>query len=142
MQGVLFSFLAGILISLQSIFNTRLSEKLGLWQTSTIVHGLGFIVSLLLFMVIRDGSIYKLNDVNKLYLLGGVFGAIIVYSVMKGITVIGPTYAVSILLISQLIMALIIDTFGLFGTEKLAFTANKSIGLGIMIIGILVFKLK
>lgn len=142
MQGILFSLLAGILISLQSIFNTRLSEKLGFWQTNTIVHGLGFIVSLLLFIFIRDGNLYKLNEVNKIYLLGGVFGAIIVFSVMKGITLIGPAYAVSLLLISQLIIALIIDSFGLFGADKIAFTFNKVLGIGIMVIGILVFKLK
>jgi transporter family-2 protein len=142
MQGVIFSLIAGVLISLQSVFNTRLSEKLGLWQTNTIVHGLGFLVSMLLFLIIRDGNVSKWNEIDKVYLLGGVFGAFVVYTVMQGITKLGPAYAVTLLLVSQLIVALIIDTYGLFGTEKVAFTANKGIGIAIMIIGILVFKLK
>jgi uncharacterized membrane protein YdcZ (DUF606 family) len=36
MLGVLFSLIAGILISLQTIFNTRVSGKIGLWETNTI----------------------------------------------------------------------------------------------------------
>lgn len=79
---------------------------------------------------------------NKLYLLGGVFGALIVFSVMKGITLIGPAYSVSILLISQLLVALLIDSLGLFGVEKVPLGANKLLGIGIMIAGVLVFKLK
>ncbi|EIJ82091.1 hypothetical protein PB1_04105 [Bacillus methanolicus PB1] len=142
MLGVLFSLIAGILISLQSIFNTRVSEKIGLWETNTIVHGLGFIVSLILLFILRDGSINKMNEVNKVYLLGGVFGAVIVYSVMKGVTLLGPAYSVSILLISQLIISLIIDIFGLFGTDKIIFSAYKAIGIAMMIIGIILFKLK
>ncbi|CRK82799.1 membrane protein [Neobacillus massiliamazoniensis] len=97
---------------------------------------------MLLFLIIRDGNVSKWNEIDKVYLLGGVFGAFVVYTVMQGITKLGPAYAVTLLLVSQLIVALIIDTYGLFGTEKVAFTANKGIGIAIMIIGILVFKLK
>ena len=142
MNGIIFSLIAGILISLQSIFNARLSDKLGLWQTNTIVHGIGFLVSFIFFMIIKDGSLSKWNEVNKFYLLGGVFGAVIVYSVMQGITKLGPAYAIILMLVSQLIIALIIDTLGLFGTEKIALSANKAIGIVVMVVGIVVFKLK
>ncbi|PLR81323.1 MULTISPECIES: DMT family transporter [Bacillus] len=142
MLGLFYSVLAGIFISLQSVFNTRVSEKLGLWQTNTIVHGLGFLVSLAVFLIIKDGTIQRINDVNKVYLLGGAFGAVVVFSVMKGITLLGPAYSVSLLLVSQLIIALLIDSFGLFGIDKVPFTANKLVGIAIMILGIFVFKLK
>lgn len=32
--GILFSAVAGILVSLQSVFNTRVSDKIGLWETN------------------------------------------------------------------------------------------------------------
>ncbi|SFK83251.1 Putative inner membrane exporter, YdcZ [Brevibacillus centrosporus] len=75
-------------------------------------------------------------------MLGGVFGALIVFAVMKGITSIGPAYSVSILLISQLLVALIIDSLGLFGVEKVPMNLNKVMGIGIMIAGLIIFKLK
>lgn len=142
MQGILFSLLAGVLICLQSVFNAQASEKLGLWQTNAIVHGVGFLVSFAIFLFVRDGDWHKIGEVNKLYLLGGVFGAVIVFSVMKGVTAIGPAFSVSLLLISQLAVALLIDSFGLFGVEKVPLTASKVWGIAIMIVGVLVFKLK
>lgn len=142
MQGLIYSIIAGIFISIQGVFNAKVSEKIGLWQTNTLVHGLGFLVSLLILFSVKDGSFNKITEVNKIYLLGGVLGVIIVYSVMKGITSIGPAYSVSILLISQLIIALIIDTFGLFGVEKVPFSSTKLIGIMMMISGVLVFKIK
>lgn len=142
MMGIIYSLLGGIFVSIQSVFNTRLSEKAGFWMTNTFVHGTGFALSLLIMLMLKDGSFSKLLTVNKLYWLGGSLGVIIVFSVMKGITALGPAYSVALLLIAQLIVALLIDSFGLFGIEKVPFTMNKLFGIAIMIAGVIVFKLK
>ncbi|TQR39543.1 hypothetical protein C7Y47_00450 [Lysinibacillus sphaericus] len=42
--------------------------------------------------------------------------------------------------ITQLVIALCIDTFGLFGLEKVPFQMNKIVGIGLLIIGVLIFK--
>lgn len=141
-MGIIYSLLAGILISLQGVFNTRVSDKIGLWETTTIVHGIGFSFAFILMLIWGDRNFKRLGEVNKLYLLGGIFGVIIVYSVMKGISLLGPTFSVAILLITQLIFATIIDTFGLFGNPKIKFDFTKPLGILVMIIGIIIFKLK
>ncbi|WP_312115512.1 DMT family transporter [Brevibacillus reuszeri] len=46
------------------------------------------------------------------------------------------------LLVAQLLVALIIDSLGLFGVEKVPLTTSKVMGILIMIAGVLVFKLK
>lgn len=66
MQGIIYSLLAGIFISLQGVFNANASEKIDLWQTNSIVHGSGFIVSFIIFMIVRDGSLNQINEVNKM----------------------------------------------------------------------------
>lgn len=142
MMGIIYSLLAGILISVQSVFNTRLSEKAGFWFTNTWVHGTGFALSLIIMLILKDGSMSKLYTVNKLYWLGGACGVIIVFSVMQGINALGPAYSVALLLITQLLVALLIDSLGLFGVDKVPLSANKLIGIGIMIAGVAVFKLK
>jgi transporter family-2 protein len=142
MLGALFSLLAGVLISLQSIFNTRAGDKIGLWETATFVHATGFIFALAIMLMFGNGSLKKLGEVDKLYLLGGIFGVIIIFSVIKGISLLGVTFSVSILLITQLIAATIIDTFGLFGSPQIKFDFTKPLGVFIMIIGIIIFKLK
>ena len=142
MNGIIFSILAGIFISLQGVFNTRLSDAVGLWETTTIVHGVGLLFSLLVLFFCGTGNFGKLKDVNKFYLIGGVLGVIIVFSVIKGISLLGPTFAVAILLITQLIISMIIDSFGLFGCTPIKLDFTKLIGVLVMIIGVIIFKLK
>jgi transporter family-2 protein len=142
MVGAIYAIIAGIMVSMQSIFNVRLSEKAGFWLTNVIVHGSGFVVSLILFLLIKDGSLSKMQGVNKLYLLGGCMGVIIVFSAMKSVTALNPAYAIAIMLIVQLIGALAVESFGWFGVDKVALSANRLIGIGVMIAGVVVFKYK
>ena len=51
----------------------------------------------------------KIKEVNKLYLSGGLLGVIIIFTVMKGIKSLGPTYAISTILVAQLLSAALID---------------------------------
>jgi len=59
-----------------------------------------------------------------------------------GIKALGPTCAISIILVAQLTAAALIDAFGLFDSTKVAFGTTKIIGVIIMIAGILIFKWK
>ena len=73
-------------MSLQGVFNTRVSEKIGLWETNVFVQGTGLILTLIILLIAGNGNFKAIKEVNKLYLLGGVLGAIIIFSVMQGIT--------------------------------------------------------
>jgi len=140
MQGILFAIVAGIFISLQTVFNTRVSEKAGPWATTTFVLGLGFLTSLPFFIVIDDIPLWSIGNVNKLYLFGGVLGVVLVFSIMRGISLLGPAFSISIVLISQITTAVWIDTFGWFGFERLPLTPSKGIGLSLMVVGVVIFK--
>ena len=142
MKGILFSIAAGVFISLQGVFNTRFGEKIGFWETNTFIHASGLAFTLIMMLVAGTGSFAKLGEVNKLYMLGGVLGVLIIFSVMNAITALGATYCIAILLVTQLIAATIIDTFGLFGSPIIKFDITKLLGIAIMIAGIIVFKLK
>jgi transporter family-2 protein len=45
-----------------------------------------------------------------------------------------------LIVISQLITAYLIEVFGIFGMERTGFSFRKVIGMGIAILGILIFK--
>lgn len=142
MIGIIYSICAGIFISLQGVFNTRVSDKVGLWETTTIVHFIGFSCALIITIIWGNGNLKKLGQVNKFYLLGGIFGVVIVYSVIKSISLLGATFSAAILIITQLMLSTIIDTFGLFQTPKISFHFTKPLGIIIMILGVIIFKLK
>lgn len=142
MKGIIFSIAAGLFISLQGVFSTRMGEKIGFWETNTFIHASGLAFTLIMLLAVGSGSFSKLREVNKLYMLGGVLGVLILFSVMNAIAALGATYTVAILLVTQLIAATIIDSFGLFGSPIIRFDITKFLGIAIMIAGIIVFKLK
>lgn len=142
MSGLILSLIAGLAMSIQGVFNTRLSDRIGTWETSVIVQGSGFILTLIILLFAGNGDFKNLFKVNKLYLSGGIFSVLIIFSVMEGIRKLGTTYAIGAILIAQLSSAGIIDYFGLFNTPKIAFGFNKILGIIIMTAGIIIFKYK
>ena len=109
-------------------------------ETTLLVQIIALIVSLIVFFFFGDGSYTNLKEANKLYLLGGVLSVIITFTVMKSVSSMGPTLGIGIILISQLLVAALIDAFGLFDSEKIKFSLNHVLGIAIMIVGIIIFK--
>jgi len=142
MLGIMFSILAGICMSLQGVINTRASEKIGLTETNFIVQLSGLALTILIFTFFSKGNIKKLEAINRIYLLGGILGVIIIYAVMIGIENLGTTIAISSILIAQLTSAALIDAFSLFESKHVPFSLTKIIGVVIMIAGIVIFKWK
>ncbi len=142
MIGILFSAIAGAAMSVQGVFNARLSEKIGLFESNAFVQGTAFALSLIAMWIAGKGSLGELGGVNKLYWLGGALGIVITLTVMLGMKSLGPAVAVSVILIAQLFIAALIDALGLFGTEQTPFTWTKWLGMALMVSGVVVFKLK
>lgn len=142
MLGFIFSLLAGAFMSFQGVFNTKLSEHIGLLETNTIVQGTGFVLTLIIMLIFGRGDIMEFRNANKLYLTGGLLGFLIIFLVMKGMSSLGPTYAVAVILVAQLVTAALIEALGLFGFDRNAFSLREVIGVLLMICGIIVFKFK
>lgn len=142
MLGFIFCIVAGAAMSIQGVMNTRLSDKIGIYESNVIVQGVAFVLSLIALWILGKGSFSQIRSVNKWYLLGGVLGIIITITVMLGIGKLSPTVAISTILVSQLVVAALIDAFGLMGSEKVPFLWNKYAGTAIMIGGMLLFKYK
>ena len=142
MWGFIFSAIAGAAMSVQGVMNTRLSDKIGIYEANAFVQGTAFVLSVLAVWILGKGDFKAIGAVNKWYLLGGVLGLVITITVMLGIGKLSPTVAISTILITQLLVAAIIDAFGLMGSEQVVFGWNKFAGLAVMIGGVLLFKFK
>ncbi|GMQ63597.1 DMT family transporter [Vallitalea maricola] len=140
-MGVIFAIIAGALMGVQGVFNTRVTESSSIWVTNSFVQITGFIVCIgAWFFTGRDSFANLLKIDSKWYLTGGILGAFIIFTVVKGMSSLGPAYAVMLILIAQLIIAYLIELFGLFGTEQVPFVWKKVIAVVIMIGGIILFK--
>ena len=142
MLGVLFSILAGAAMSFQGVMNTRLGERIGTMEANAFVQCGAAVLSLAALAVWHPGDFSALGETPKLYWLGGALGLVITITVMLGIRDLSPTVSISVILIAQLLTAAIIDALGWLGSEKLALTWPKFVGLGLMLGGVVVFKLK
>lgn len=142
MLGVIFSIIAGAAMSFQGVMNTRLGDKIGLYEANAFVQFIAFLLSVVVMLIMGNGNLKELFSVEKWYLLGGVLAIVITISVMLGIGNLSPVIAISIILISQLTVAAVIDAFGLLGSEKVVFHWTKFLGLGLMIGGVILFKIK
>jgi bacterial/archaeal transporter family-2 protein len=140
MKGIIFALLGGAFITLQGIANTRISEDIGTWQAATITQFTGFIMALIIFMFVRDGKGQGFKQVKPLYLIGGAFAAIVIFSNVTSIQRIGVTLSISAILIAQLTLTFIIDSNGWFGLEKQKMKLPQFIGIGMMIVGVVILR--
>ena len=139
--GFLFALLAGSLVGLQNIFNSKVSVHTGSWTTTTLVLGLGFAASFLIGLMVERKQMFALQNMEPWYWVSGLLGVGVVTCIVQGIKHLGATFAISIALVSQLAFALLWDTFGWLGLEKVPFTSQQLTGVLVMVAGVLVFKL-
>ena len=141
LTGILLALLAGLLMSVQGVFNTRIMEQSNMWATNSWVHITAFALSIGVWFFTGRENLLSVFDVsNKLYLLGGIIGAFITFTVIKSISGLGPAHATMLILLAQLVVSYLIEVFGLFGTEKVDFEWIKLVGVVLMIAGIVVFN--
>ena len=67
-------------------------------------------------------------------------GAFITLTVIRSMDALGPAKAVMLIVISQLVIAYLIELFGLFGVDRQPFSWRKAIGALIAIGGFVLFK--
>jgi bacterial/archaeal transporter family-2 protein len=138
--GLLFAIIAGALVALQNIFNSKVNERAGSWATTTLVLGMGFLASLTFGLLFEGGKLFHLQNMQIWYWFSGLIGVGVVVCLVQGIKRLGPTYAIAIALTSQLVVALLGDTLGWLGLNKVPFTVNQLIGVLVIVGGIVVFK--
>ena len=143
MIGFLIALLSGALMSVQGVFNTKVTETTGMWVSNGWVQLTAFAVCVAAWFINGRDSISTLAKVEPKYvLLGGVIGAGITWTVIKSIEMLGPAKSALLIVVAQLAVSYIIELFGLFGMDKEPFAWRKLIGMGIAAAGIAIFQWK
>lgn len=141
MWGILVALLSGALMSIQGVFNTEVTKQSSLWVSTGWVQLSAFLVCVLAWLFTGRESIGALWQVeNKYTLLGGAIGAFITITVIQSMSALGPARSAMLIVISQLIVAYVIELFGMFGVDKQPFEWRKILGMAVAIVGIVIFK--
>ena len=142
MFAIITAIVSGALMSIQGVFNEGVTKQTSVWLSASFVQLTAFLFCICAwFLTGHESSVGALFRVdNKYMLLGGIIGALITYTVIKSMSGLGPAQAVMIIVTSQLLVAYLIELFGLFGVDKVDFQWRKLIGVVVAICGILLFK--
>lgn len=135
------ALLSGALMSIQGVFNTGVTKQTSLWVAAGFVQLTALLVCIAAWLLTGRESISAIGNVSPKYLLlGGVIGAFITMTVVKSMGDLGPASATLLIVVAQLAVSYLIELFGLFGAEKTDFSWRKLLGMGIAVIGIIIFR--
>lgn len=141
MWGFAAALISGALMSIQGVFNTEVTKQTSLWVSTGWVQLSAFLVCVAAWFFTGRENISALWQVdNKYTLLGGVIGAFITVTVIQSMGALGPARAAMLIVVSQLLIAYVIELMGLFGVEKAVFQWRKAVGMAVAIMGIVIFK--
>ena len=140
-MGMIIAVISGALMSIQGVFNTKVTDTTGVWTANAFVQFTALLVCLGAWAAVERNSFMSLEKVEPKYmLLGGVMGAAITWTVIQSMKSLGPAKAVLFIVVAQILVAYLIELFGIFGTDKQQFEMKKMIGMALAIVGIVIFK--
>ena len=140
-MGIIIALISGALMSIQGVFNTKVTEQSSMWVAAGWVQFSAFLTCLGIWLFTGRQPVGDLLQVTPEYvLLGGVIGALITYTVVKSMSGLGPAQAALLIVVSQIVVAYCIELFGLFGVEKADFQWRKLIGALVAVAGIVIFR--
>lgn len=138
--GVGIGVLAGLLLPIQTCLNSRLRESVGSPFLSSLISFIGGTVFLFIVTLCVNGSVlFPLSTFaqNPAWLwLGGLFGVIGLTTNIFIFPKIGGVQTAILPITGQIIMGLIIDTFGLFYSAQQTLNITRLLGILLVIAGV------
>jgi len=133
---VILAILAGIFTTIEASINAQLGKYIT--PVVATLHSLlvGVLLMLLLSMYNSKLSMYtRIVSVKPIWLIGGIFGALIIFFSSKAIPEIGISNTLILILSGQLLTGLVIDVI----CNDMVVSGRKAIGLILFLIGTIMF---
>ncbi len=140
---LLLALVSGVLMAVQGSVNAALSKAVGLWEATFVVHATGTFVLLVVLFLLKmgRGDLANLSQAPWYSYLGGIISVFIIYLVAASIPSVGVANATTAIIVGQVLTAVIIDHFGIFGLEKIPCSWPQLAGLALLAVGArLLFK--
>lgn len=130
--AVLFAVLAGIFTTIEMSINSTLGKYVS--PSIATIHSLATGLIFMLILSLFRGSLskyYRIIDVNPFWLIGGIFGAFIIYFSSRAIPIIGVSRALTLILVGQLVSGFMIDVIN----KSTTLDFSKILGVYLLIAG-------
>lgn len=143
---IILGVLAGFLPPLQTAINGKLRVATGSLLGATFISFfVGAIILLIIILITQRRLEIPLYDTQKNRIpvwvyIAGIFGIFIVTGNIVLLPVLGSVLTTMVFLLGQMIMAVIIDQFGIFNLQKRKIDSRRIAALVLTIIGIMFVK--
>lgn len=136
-------FVAGIGFAVQAPLNAALGRAIGGGlAAAAISFGVGFAALLVLALAFgQGGAIARGLAAPPLLLIGGLFGAAVVWSMLWSVPNVGVFTAIAALLLGQLGAALVLDATGAFAARIHPVTPMRLVALAMVAGGLVLSRL-
>lgn len=128
---------AGLCNSMQGPTNTSLSTRVGRAQATFVSFAGGTILLGVLVLLFGQGDLSGVTRVPPWQLITGLYGFIVIVSVVYATPRLGIAFTLMILMFGKLLTGAIIDTFGLLTATAQPLGIARVVGLAIVAAGIL-----
>lgn len=133
---ILIGLAGGIAVGLQSPLASLLSQRLGVLESIFIVHLGGALVALVPLFFFGGGNLAEWRSVPWYALAAGALGLVVIWAVSTMIPRIGVAAAITTIVAGQLLVATLLDHFGLLGAQERILDPTRALGLLVVLIGV------
>ncbi|MGD8603908.1 MAG: DMT family transporter [Anaerolineales bacterium] len=138
--GALVALATGLAIGVQSTITSRVGSLIGDVRTGLITNFLGGVLAgtVILFLILRNGpQSWKISGVIVgATALSGLIGILIISGISFSLQRAGIAAGLATVIVGQLVLSMIIDTFGIGGVEAIPFSPQRLLGLLVMGLGV------
>ena len=128
---------AGLAGAVQIAVQGRLNERVGSIEAAATASVIGAALALTVLLLARRslGGVGDAVGGPKWQLLGGVMSICIILAITIAGPRIGVVATTAFLIAAQFALAAVIDRYGWFGVDRVAFTWSRVVGIGLLVVG-------
>ncbi|MCK5204824.1 MAG: DMT family transporter [Desulfobacterales bacterium] len=130
------AIMGGIAVTLQGQFMGLLDRGLGTIESVFVTYAGGGLIITLLMIAFRGGNLKNWQSVPWYAFGSGILGLIIVGSIGYVVPRLGVVKGFTLIIATQFLIASLIDHFGFFGAAVRPMDMMRSLGLGLMLLGV------
>lgn len=139
--SLILAMAGGAALATQGPTNATLARHIGNLEATTFNFTVGASILAIMTLIAGSGDLSHVTEVNWWQLLGGPYGVCVVLSVTFSVPILGTALTSATGLFGQVLMGMIIDSYGLFLSPKLDISTMRVAGCAIVLTGIILVYL-
>ena len=136
--AVLATAVAGGLVAMQAPVNSGLGKAIGSLPAASFSFAVGLVALVGITLVSGEGygQLGQIGDLSWYYLIGGLFGAVYVTTVLISVRTLGAGGVTAATIAGQLTLSVVLDKVGFLGLVEREITPGRIVGVVLLAAGV------